>query len=56
MNLETKEALAELEKTYKPSDIELNAIKSDKKADKINAASYSTGVVAASFTSTAMER
>jgi len=56
VNLETKEALAELEKTYKPSEIEINAIKSKVKADKLNAASYSTGAVAASFTSTAMER
>merc|ERR1719411_2442832 len=56
MNLETKEALAELEKTYKPSDLQINATKSDKKADKFNAATYSTGAVAASFTSTAMER
>ena len=52
VNLETKEALAELEKTYKPSEIEINAIKSKVKADKLNAASYSTGAVAASFTST----
>ena len=56
VNLETKEALAELEKTYKPSDLQINATKSDKKADKFNAAAYSTGAVAASFTSTAMER
>ena len=43
MNLETKEALAELEKTYKSSDIEINVTKSGKKADKWNAASYLTG-------------
>ena len=56
MNHETKEALAELEKTYKPTDLDINPTKSKEKADKLNAASYSTGAVAASFTSTAMER
>ncbi len=56
VNLETKEALAELEKTFKPSDVEINKKEVSAKADKINAANYSTGKVAASFTSTAMER
>lgn len=56
MNNETKEALAELEKTYKESDIKINEEKVVKKADKWNAAAYSTGAVAASFTSTAMAR
>lgn len=56
MNNETKQVLAELEATYKPSEIELNKIKSSAKSDKLNAASYSMGRVAASFTSTAMDR
>ena len=56
MNNETREALNELDKTYKASDIEINQVKSKDKADKLNAAHYSTGAVAASFTSTAMER
>merc|ERR1711935_1184965 len=56
MNHETKEALAELEKTYKPTEHDIVPARSNKKADKLNAASYSTGAVAASFTSTAMNR
>ena len=56
MNNETKEALAELEKTYKATDLDINPEKSKTKADKVNAAAYSTGAVAASFTSTAMNR
>ena len=56
MNLETKEALAELEKTYKPTEFDVNPEVKKEKADKFNAANYSTGAVAASFTSTAMER
>ena len=56
MNLETKEALAELEKTYKPTEFDMNPEVKKEKADKFNAASYSTGAVAASFTSTAMQR
>ena len=56
VNNETKETLKELEATYKSSEIEINKKKSNEKADKFNAASYSTGAVAASFTSTAMER
>ncbi|XP_045491534.1 RING-type E3 ubiquitin-protein ligase PPIL2 [Colias croceus] len=48
---ETKEILQELEKEYKAPEA-----KESKKevADKFNAAHYSTGMVAASFTSTAM--
>ena len=62
MNHETKEALAELEKTYKPTEHDivpgLREIqkKGKDKPDSINAASYSSGAVAASFTSTAMIR
>ncbi len=52
VNAETKEALAELDATYKAPE------KQDEqkaaKADKFNAAPYSTGRVAASLTSTAM--
>ncbi|XP_030378297.1 RING-type E3 ubiquitin-protein ligase PPIL2 [Scaptodrosophila lebanonensis] len=52
MNLETKETLAQLEKDYQPAD---EAPTSSKRtADKFNAAHFSTGAVAASFTSTAM--
>ena len=43
----------ELDKTYKPED---KKEKVEEKADKFNAAPYSTGKVAASFTSTAMTR
>lgn len=52
MNHETRETLADLEKVYKaPEEGET----SEKLlADKFNAAHYSTGAVAASFTSTAM--
>ncbi|XP_055387385.1 RING-type E3 ubiquitin-protein ligase PPIL2 [Condylostylus longicornis] len=53
MNLETKETLLELAKDYK--EPEEKAIKEKPVADKFNAAHYSTGAVAASFTSTAME-
>ena len=62
MNHETKEALAELEKTYKPTEHDivpgLREIQKKRKdkPDSINAASYSSGAVAASFTSTAMIR
>ncbi|XP_068144832.1 RING-type E3 ubiquitin-protein ligase PPIL2 [Drosophila tropicalis] len=52
MNLETKETLAQLKKDYQPS--EEKASTSRPVADKFNAAHYSTGEVAASFTSTAM--
>lgn len=52
MNLETKETLAQLQKDYQPAE---EAPSSSKRtADKFNAAHYSTGAVAASFTSTAM--
>ncbi|XP_014085834.2 RING-type E3 ubiquitin-protein ligase PPIL2 [Bactrocera oleae] len=53
MNLETKETLAELEKDYQPPEEAPSTSK--RTADKFNAAHYSTGAVAASFTSTAME-
>ncbi|KAH8319614.1 hypothetical protein KR074_002354 [Drosophila pseudoananassae] len=52
MNLETKETLAQLEKDYQPTEEEASTSK--RTADKFNAAHYSTGAVAASFTSTAM--
>lgn len=52
MNLETKETLEQLEKDYKAP--EQQAASSKQTADKFNAAHYSTGAVAASFTSTAM--
>lgn len=52
MNHETRETLEDLEKVYKaPEQGESSEILS---ADKFNAAHYSTGAVAASFTSTAM--
>lgn len=51
MSIETKEILRELESTYKEKHEE-TAI--ERKPDKFNAAHYSTGKVAASFTSTAM--
>lgn len=44
----------ELNREYKASDIEINKPETSEKADKFNAAHYSTGAVAASFTSTAM--
>lgn len=50
-NTETKEVLDELDRTYKPAEKEEANVKV---ADRINAAHYSTGAVAASFTSTAM--
>lgn len=54
MNPETKYTLEELDREYKESTIQLNKIESKEKADKFNAAHYSTGAVAASFTSTVM--
>lgn len=54
MNPETKYTLEELDREYKESTIQINKVESNEKADKFNAASYSTGAVAASFTSTAM--
>lgn len=52
MNLETKETLAQLEKDYQPAAEK--AAEEKKVVDKFNAAHFSTGAVAASFTSTAM--
>uniref|UniRef100_A0A1B0BS11 RING-type E3 ubiquitin-protein ligase PPIL2 n=1 Tax=Glossina palpalis gambiensis TaxID=67801 RepID=A0A1B0BS11_9MUSC len=52
MNMETRETLAQLEKDYKAVEEKPNISKPA--ADKFNAAHYSTGAVAASFTSTAM--
>ena len=49
----TRDVLNELEKTYKP---EVKKEQKNEKADKFNAAHYSSGKVAASFTSTAMTR
>lgn len=54
INPETKDTLEELNKEYKESTISLQETKSNEKADKFNAAHYSTGAVAASFTSTTM--
>ncbi|XP_058794061.1 RING-type E3 ubiquitin-protein ligase PPIL2 [Phymastichus coffea] len=51
---ETKEILGELERDYKPKEQVKKAEKP--KADKFNAASYSTGAAAASLTSTVMPR
>ncbi|KAJ8927440.1 hypothetical protein NQ314_020110 [Rhamnusium bicolor] len=56
VNPETKYTLEELNRDYKVPTIEVNKIESTAKADKFNAAHYSTGAVAASFTSTAMNR
>ncbi|KAI4460673.1 peptidyl-prolyl cis-trans isomerase-related [Holotrichia oblita] len=55
INPETKYTLEELNRDYKEPTIEINKKKSTEKADKFNAAHYSTGTVAASFTSTVME-
>lgn len=52
MSIETKEILDELETTYKAKE---ETIVERKVPDKFNAAHYSTGRVAASFTSTVME-
>lgn len=46
--------MEELNRNYTASTIEINKVESTEKADKFNAAHYSTGAVAASFTSTAM--
>lgn len=54
MNPETKYTLEELDRDYKEPTIQINKIESTEKADKFNAAHYSTGAVAASFTSTVM--
>ncbi|CAN8005286.1 unnamed protein product, partial [Ixodes pacificus] len=49
---ETRSILDTLDKEYKPAEKTEKVVK---KADKFNAAHYSTGAVAASFTSTVME-
>ncbi|KAK6625399.1 hypothetical protein RUM43_005696 [Polyplax serrata] len=54
INNEMKEILGELNEKYKAPDIQINKKEEKKVADKFNAAHYSTGRVAASFTSTAM--
>ncbi|CAH0554430.1 unnamed protein product [Brassicogethes aeneus] len=54
VNPETKYTLEELNRDYKVPTIEINPRESTEKADKFNAAHYSTGRVAASFTSTTM--
>ncbi|XP_077293328.1 RING-type E3 ubiquitin-protein ligase PPIL2 [Arctopsyche grandis] len=51
ISMETKEILSELERDYKAPEVKTST---REKADKFNAAHYSTGAVAASFTSTAM--
>uniref|UniRef100_A0A0B7A8V7 RING-type E3 ubiquitin transferase n=1 Tax=Arion vulgaris TaxID=1028688 RepID=A0A0B7A8V7_9EUPU len=56
LNNEAKSTLEELDRDYKPSPYLVKPNADQKKADKFNAAHYSTGNVAASFTSTAMER
>jgi peptidyl-prolyl cis-trans isomerase-like protein 2 len=56
INVETREALAELDRTYKVPELSKLEDQSTAKADKFNAAPFSTGKVAASFTSTAWER
>ena len=53
VNNVTRDVLTELERSYKPEE---KQEKKEEKADKFNAAPYSTGKVAASFTSTAMNR
>lgn len=53
INMETKEILSELERDYKPQE----AVAVEKlSADSVNAAHYSTGAVAAGFTSTTSDR
>ncbi|XP_066586836.1 RING-type E3 ubiquitin-protein ligase PPIL2 [Prorops nasuta] len=52
VSMETKEILAELERDYKPAEKKKTEV--DAVADKFNAAYYSTGAVAAGFTSTVM--
>ena len=53
VNHETRDTLAELEKTYVKKEAEEKA---DNRPDKFNAATYSTGMSAASLTSTAFDR
>lgn len=52
VSMETKEILAELDRNYKQTETKQEISKP--KADKFNAAHYSTGAVAAGFTSTVM--
>ncbi|XP_020718823.1 RING-type E3 ubiquitin-protein ligase PPIL2 [Bombus terrestris] len=52
VSMETKEILAELDRDYKQTETKKEISKP--KADKFNAAHYSTGAVAAGFTSTVM--
>lgn len=52
VSAETKEILDQLERDYRPAEVA--AVEDAVVADKFNAAHYSTGAVAASFTSTAM--
>ncbi|XP_032667950.1 RING-type E3 ubiquitin-protein ligase PPIL2 isoform X2 [Odontomachus brunneus] len=54
VSTETKEILEELEREYKPAKSNTEDTFSKQKADKFNAAHYSTGAVAAGFTSTVM--
>ncbi|XP_022920899.1 RING-type E3 ubiquitin-protein ligase PPIL2 [Onthophagus taurus] len=54
INPETKYTLETLNREYKAPEIEINKKQSTEKADKFNAAHYSTGKVAAGFTSTVM--
>lgn len=53
VNHETRDTLAELERTYVKKDVEEKTVV---KPDKFNAATYSTGMSAASLTSTAFDR
>ena len=53
VNHETRDTLAELERTYVKKDVEEKTVE---KPDKFNAATYSTGMSAASLTSTAFDR
>ncbi|XP_074094718.1 RING-type E3 ubiquitin-protein ligase PPIL2 [Cotesia typhae] len=54
VSAETSDILAELERDYKPPEQKTETAKAT--ADKFNAAHYSTGAVAAGFTSTVMPR
>ncbi|XP_063973640.1 RING-type E3 ubiquitin-protein ligase PPIL2 [Diachasmimorpha longicaudata] len=54
ISMETRETLAELKRDYKPTEKKEEAAAIV--ADKFNAAHYSTGAVAAGFTSTVMPR
>ncbi|XP_001602955.1 RING-type E3 ubiquitin-protein ligase PPIL2 [Nasonia vitripennis] len=54
VSMETKEILSELERDYKPA--QESKVVNKTKADKFNAAHYSTGAAAAGLTSTVMPR